>query len=294
MRTHAASPIPLPLDGDRVRVLVSGRDDTSRARIGALEFSLAAPHDVRVAAEPLADLGEPGTFDETGMVGGCAVADDGRTLVYYSGFQQGRTVPFWFFGGLLISEDGGRTARRASAAPVLDRSDFDPIIAGAPWILREHGVWRMWYTSGVRWVCEDAGLKHYYHVKYAESDDGVRWRRDGRVAIDFAEDEYAIGRPCVVHDGDVYRMWYSRRGDAYRIGYAESRDGLTWTRHDDRAGIDVAPSGWDADMIEYAAVFDHAGRRWMLYNGNGYGRSGLGLAVLEEDDTASRGSEQHR
>jgi hypothetical protein len=34
-------------------------------------------------------------------------------------------------------------------------------------------------------------------------------------------------------------------------------------------------------MIEYPFVFDHGGARYMLYNGNGYGRSGVGLAVLE-------------
>jgi hypothetical protein len=287
MRTHAASPIPLPLGGDRVRVLISGRDEASRARIGGIELSLGGPYEVTVDPEPLADLGEPGTFDETGMVGGCAVEADGRSHVYYSGFQRGVTVPFWFFGGLLLSDDGARTARRASRAPVLDRSDVDPIIAGAPWILREHGIWRMWYTSGVRWSVEGAAPRHYYHIKYAESDDGLTWRRDGRVAIDFGPAEYAIGRPCVVRDSDCYRMWYSYRGDAYRIGYAESPDGLSWTRHDDRAGIDVSPGGWDSEMIEYAAVFNHAGRRWMLYNGNGYGGSGLGLAVLEDDGPAS-------
>lgn len=282
MRTHAASPIPLPLEGDRIRVFVSGRDDESRARIGSIEFHLARPHDVAVSAEPLAELGEPGTFDENGMVGGCALVVGAKVYIYYSGFQRGQTVPFWFFGGLLVSDDGGQTARRASRAPILDRTDAEPIIVGAPWILRERGVWRMWYTSGVRWARERDEMRHYYHVKYAESDDGVFWRREGRIAIDFGPDEYAIGRPCVVRDPDRYRMWYSRRGASYRIGYAESDDGLTWNRRDDRVGIDVSPDGWDADMIEYAAVFDHAGKRWMLYNGNGYGRSGLGLAVLEE------------
>ena len=47
-------------------------------------------------------------------------------------------------------------------------------------------------------------------------------------------------------------------------------------------GIDVSPSGWDSDMIEYPVVFDVAGRHYMLYNGNGFGRTGMGLAVLAE------------
>jgi hypothetical protein len=49
---------------------------------------------------------------------------------------------------------------------------------------------------------------------------------------------------------------------------------------DEEAGIDVSPSGWDSDMVEYACVFDHDGSRHMLYNGNGYGETGIGYAVL--------------
>ena len=68
------------------------------------------------------------------------------------------------------------------------------------------------------------------------------------------------------------------RGDRYRLGYAESPDGLVWTRHDDRAGLEPAADGWDAEMIAYPIEHAAAGRRVLLYNGNGYGRTGIGLA----------------
>ncbi len=35
-------------------------------------------------------------------------------------------------------------------------------------------------------------------------------------------------------------------------------------------------------MIEYPFVFDHKCNRYMLYNGNSYGKTGFGLAVLEK------------
>ena len=139
----------------------------------------------------------------------------------------------------------------------------------------------MWYVSGTGWDVVDGAPRPRYHVKYAESADGTRWDRDGRVCIDFARpEEHAIGRPCVVRDGELYRMWFCARGDAYRIGYAESRDGLDWERMDAEAGIDVSASGWDSEMQAYPVVFDYDGARHMLYNGNGYGSTGIGLAVL--------------
>ena len=36
-------------------------------------------------------------------------------------------------------------------------------------------------------------------------------------------------------------------------------------------------------MIEYPFVFDHKGQRFMLYNGNGYGKTGFGMAVLTNE-----------
>jgi len=78
-------------------------------------------------------------------------------------------------------------------------------------------------------------------------------------------------------------MWYASRGESYRIGYAESADGLRWERKDHLSGINVSESGWDSEMVEYPFVFDAKGRRYLLYNGNDYGRSGIGLASLNRE-----------
>ena len=113
--------------------------------------------------------------------------------------------------------------------------------------------------------------------------DGIDWRRDGVVAIDFPAATNMDFSAVVLRDPDRWRMWYSFRGPSYRIGYAESPDGIRWERRDGEAGIDVSPSGWDSEMLEYPFVFDHQGRRYMLYNGNDYSRTGFGLAVWEGD-----------
>ena len=141
----------------------------------------------------------------------------------------------------------------------------------------------MWYVSGVRWEMVNGRPRHFYHIKYAESPDGVDWRREGVVCIDFLDGEYAIARPSVVHDRDGYRMWYCSRGEAYRIGYAESHEGKRWQRRDEVGGLPASTTGWDSEMTAYPFVFDHAGTRYMLYNGNKFGKTGIGLAVLSAD-----------
>ena len=79
-------------------------------------------------------------------------------------------------------------------------------------------------------------------------------------------------------------MWYSYKykGRPYTIGYAESTDGLAWHRKDDEAGIGVSGFGWDSEMVEYAYIHSAGGKQYMFYNGNDYGRFGIGLAVRDK------------
>jgi len=165
----------------------------------------------------------------------------------------------------------------------MDRSPEDPFTLSYPWVIRVAAHrWHMWYGSNLTWGTSAADLQHA--IKHATSEDGFIWRRDGDVVVGFAEsesDEYALARPCVVRDPDLWRMWYAYRGTTYRIGYAESLDGETWLRKDAEAGIELATDGWDSQMICYPCVFDFSGRRYLFYNGNDYGRTGFGLAVQD-------------
>lgn len=285
MATHAAVPFADRIGEDRFRIYFCGRDEQNRAQVGYFEIDIKRPREIiYLHADPVIGLGPLGAYDDNGAVSSWLVnAIDGRKYFYYSGMMLGVTVPFYFYLGLAISDDDGRTFRKLSASPILDRCRADPFLTGHACVLRE-AIWRMWYVSGERWELRNGQPKHYYHIKYAESADGINWDRRGAICIDFkSEDEYAIARPCVLKDDGLYRMWYSYRGQSYRIGYAESPDGINWERKDEQAGIDVSDSGWDSEMIEYAHVFDHKGDRYMLYNGNGYGKSGIGLAILASD-----------
>jgi hypothetical protein len=280
MATHAAIPFADRAD-DRYRIYFSGRDKRGRAQIGYFEIDLANPKEtLRVSDRSLVGLGLLGSFDDNGVTSSWIVNYDGKKYQYYTGWTLGVTVPFYFYIGLSVSEDEGESFCKVSEAPVLGRNKIDPYLTASPCLLIENGVWRMWYVSCVKWEIENNRPKHYYHIKYAESLDGINWDRPGLVCIDFqSPDEHAIARPCVIKENNIYKMWYSYRGKSYRIGYAESRDGIHWERKDKEAGIDVSESGWDSEMIEYPFVFDHQGKKCLLYNGNDYGKTGIGLAT---------------
>jgi hypothetical protein len=214
--------------------------------------------------------------------------------MYYTGWSQGRATPFTFFIGLMMSSDGGKTYTRYSKAPVLGRSFHDPYLTCSPFVIKENNKWRMWYVSGTGWdgtyqlalPGAPVKMKHFYHLKYAESKDGIHWDNNGQVAIDYRDkDEYAIARPILLKDQELYKMWFCYRGgtDTYRGGYAESKDGIEWSRKDQDIGLDVSATGWDSEMVCYPCVFKHKGKSYMLYNGNDYGRTGVGLAIGRDE-----------
>ena len=282
MHSHAAVPIAEPLEGDLLRIYFSARDTSNRSHTGHLVIDIACPHRILdLSSSPTLSPGRIGEFDDSGAMATWLTKTEQSRFMYYIGWNLGVTVPFRNSIGLAIGNDRGEFVRIA-AGPIVDRSMREPHFCGSCCVLPDNGQWKMWYVSCTEWSLKSGRPKHRYHIKYAESNDGIHWVRDGLVAIDYADDEeYAISRPSVIRDRDGWKMWYSYRGDSYRIGYAESDDGTHWHRRDDLAGIDVSPLGWDSEMIAYPFVFDHKGQRYLLYNGNDYGKSGLGLAILE-------------
>lgn len=281
MRSHAANPIAEHIAADRYRVYFSARDAENRSSISWVEIDLNDPTRVLAEAdEPVLAPGDLAMFDDSGCSIGCILAVEGKRYLYYMGWHLTVRVPWQNALGLAVSDRPGEPFRRYSRFPVLPLDETDPYTISYPWVLRENGVFRMWYGSNVQWGREQRDMRHL--LKYAESPDGIHWNRPDTIVIDFSSpDEYAICKPCVLKGPEGYEMWFCSRGERYRIRYARSPDGLHWTRHDDEVGIDVSAHGWDSDMIEYPSVFEHRGERYMLYAGNGYGREGFGIAVLE-------------
>jgi hypothetical protein len=283
-QSHAALPVADVRD-EEIRMYVSTRDEQGRARIALAHIAVEGPTLAVTGYQPtpVFDLGELGSFDDSGVTSSCLIWWEGLAYLYYTGWSLGRTVPFYLYAGCATSEDGV-TFERSSRSPILERDPIDPFLTASPWVLVDEDGWRMWYVSCVGWRMNEGRPQHRYHVKYAESDDGIRWRREGRVCIDFQDaSEYAISRPCVVRDGSTYRMWFAARGDAYRLGYAESDDGLSWRRLDSELVLPGLDAAWETDMQTYPFVFDTNGARHMFYNGNGYGATGVGWATFERD-----------
>ncbi len=284
VKTHAMLPVADHIKDDNFRIYFSGRDASNISRTGFIEIDLKAPSKIlHLSEKPIIDIGELGSYDDNGISPTCIVNHDGKKYFYIMGWNKGSKVRAAEVSGLAISNDDGKTFKRYSRAPVLDRTDKEPYtILVVSCIIIENGIWRMWYDSADRWINEELPR---YNIKYAESTDGINWKREGLVSVDYKhENETRVSRASIIKDDGIYKMWYcyAMGTGGYTMGYAESPDGLQFKRMDDKVGIELSSSGWDSEMICYPNVFKHKEETYMLYCGNGYGRAGFGYAVLRK------------
>jgi hypothetical protein len=279
MVSHAAYPTPVQLEGDRVRVFFVSRDAEGRGAVGWIDIAPDDPRRVlEIADRPAFVHGEAGSFDDRGIALGCVVRRAPELWLYYMGWSRAIDVPFRNSIGLTVSRDGsGKTFERPFAGPILDRSRHDPFSLSYPFVTTDGGGWRMIYGSHRGPGTSEASMRHL--LMSATSPDGIDWHPSGTALLPLAAGELGHSRPWLWRDGSVEKLFFSIRREEYTVGLG-MREGGSWQRvSDDLLGR--SDDTWDNEATCYASHLRVDGKDLLFYCGNGYGRTGFGVAVLE-------------
>jgi len=287
-KSHAQVPVADILT-DRIRIYYATRNVKGQSNVSFIEVDKENPEKILFEnPKPLLELGNIGTFDDSGIMPSSIITIGSKKFLYYIGWTTRQTVPFQNAIGLAISEDEGLTFNKISEGPIISVNHIEPYFSGTGYVIQDNGIFKMWYLSCVKWELIDNRPEPIYNIKYAESSDGINWKQTGAVAIELNDDEGGLVSASVIKIDNIYKMWFGKRkkkdyrdnsANSYRIGYAESIDGINWLRKDDMAGIDISNSGWDSEMISYPYVFKNQNNLFILYNGNGFGKTGFGYGI---------------
>ncbi|TDX58920.1 hypothetical protein [Orenia marismortui] len=289
MYSYAQIPVPFKLEDSLYRIYFSSRSNAGKTYPYFLDFDFKNNEIEYIEKKPLLEHGEIGTFDDSGIMPSSIIEHNNLLYMYYIAWNPQKTVSYRLSIGLAISKDGGVTFEKFSKGPILDRSLDEPFFNTAPFVIKEDNIFKMWYVSCTGWKVVNKKTEPLYLIRYAESKDGIYWKKINKPVIPYKFEGEAIGRPWVMKDDGIYKMWYSTRGsinyrnkdgEHYMIGYAESNDGISWIRKDDEVGIDLSNKGWDSEMLEYCSVIKRNNQKIMLYNGNSFGLTGFGYAEL--------------
>ena len=159
--------------------------------------------------------------------------------------------------------------------------EFDSVCAIGACVLKDGSTYKAWYTG---WSGDfdhvGGGVvnKTNYRIGYAASPDGIAWTKYAGdagagsvlgVGPPGSPDAKGAGQPHVIKEDPTYRMWYEGfDGSVWRILYATSTDGTTWTRQG--AALNPGASG-DPDALgcRDPVVITRSGNYELWYQGQG-------------------------
>lgn len=279
--SHAVNPVPVLLEDNLYRIFFSVRDSQGKSNVSFFDFDINKFKVINFDRYISLNHGESKLdIDESGISIGCLF----ENKMYYMAWQNLENQ-HWR-GDIAYAELSSdlKTFEKPQNYLFMGIDSEDKISLSYPYILHDEAGYHLWYGSTDTWDYGNGEMLHV--IKYAFSNDMKNWQKFGcciKPEIGIAQ---AFSRPCVVKiSKNDWHMWYSYRGnkDKYKIGYAHSVNGRDWNILNNKKNVVHSSSiGWDSEMVCYPYVFKHKDKLYMLYNGNGYGKTGIGLAVCED------------
>jgi len=131
------------------------------------------------------------------------------------------------------------------------------------------------YIAIFIWVSFLAGQTHWTKVDSSNPVLGVgsagTW------------DSNYLMEPCVIAEGDTFRMWYGGNDGTYsRIGYAYSIDKVNWIKYSGNPILDMGEQGsFDINGVNHPTVIFDKETYKMWYRGSG-NHSSIGYAISDD------------
>lgn len=210
--------------------------------------------------DPVLLPGPTGDWDTFSLQSASVIWNGSLFMMWYRGwgpgFEEGAV-------GLAVSSDGVSWAKYAGN-PVMKSSSIDKKLVSYPYVVWDGEEYKMWYTG---W--SGSGK---YKIVLATSTDGIKWTKRTLPVLSTSASGWDAGSvycPTIIFDGSTYAMWYSGTDSAHKlwlIGYATSKDGISWKKSTDNPVLSQGPAGsWDSyDSVDNQGVV-LVGSTVMLY-----------------------------
>lgn len=141
-------------------------------------------------------------------------------------------------------------------------------------VIYKDGIYHMWYAGTNK---EDLGSRPFWSIGYATSIDGINWKKqNGGEPVLSKTNDWELKNfsyPNVTYENGIFKIYYTTgSGDLpSRIIYAESSNGLEWTKPTEKNPILNTSSGFDSLRLSYPFMLK-VGNQYKLfysgYNGN--------------------------
>jgi predicted GH43/DUF377 family glycosyl hydrolase len=212
----------------------------------------------KAMAEPVLGRGAKGAWDGVDALNPSVVKWNGRYWNLYSGYDG----KIWRTGAA-VSDDGLKWEKLGIVVSP-DAHNWEGGYIAANGSMEAHGNELLyWYQAGTP-----------PRIGLARSRDGEKWTKHAESVLGPGPrgswDERAAADPYAVRVGDEFYMYYlgEDRARRQRLGVARSANGVDWVKLRTNPVMQLGEDGsFDEHGLGEPAVWQAAGRYWMLYTG---------------------------
>jgi predicted GH43/DUF377 family glycosyl hydrolase len=239
-------------------------DDGSNGRIG-YAISSDGINWIKNVDNPVLDIGPPGSWDDNRVSSPAVIFKGNIYHMWYTG-NDGSNITM----GYAISPDGINWTK-SNSNPILSvgpAGSWDSVYAETPSVVFNGTILQMWYTGKL-----GSTYRIGYATGYAKLPDKALWtKNEANPVLDTGPpsswDDLKAVHPTVVFKDNLYHMWYAGLGPSgYKIGLANSTDGINWEKCSLNPVLDAGPSAWEGAKVETPTVLFDGTTFHMWYSG---------------------------
>ena len=263
----------------------AGRNKLNESDTGYFIYDLNKNKVIKICKKPILTRGSLGSFDDSAAIPSHLIKVKNKYYLYYVGWTQGKKVPFFSSLGLAVSSKITGPYKKLSKAPILGKSKHDPYFVATCFVNKIKSGYEMFYTSNLYWKKKNNIPYPRYIIKRCTSTNGINWKVNGEKIINFQnEKESAITRPWIIQIKKKNIMFFSLKREKYTIRTCVQNKKSIWKRIKLFNFIENKKVVFDSVSQEYSSIIKHKNKLYMFYNGNEYGKFGIGLAISNLND----------
>ena len=282
-------PVPIRISSSIYRIFFADRDNDNHSKIKYFDFCLNKRKIIYYNNLIIANSINS-HYDMDGKIPSSILYFNNEYYLFYTGINAGKKFPYHNSIGVLKSKD----------LQSFNLLTYDPIIPSnsikknhfnsAGNIFRYKNLFYLFYSSCDEWRVISNSNEPIYNIKLATSVDLREWNFQKNQIIRKGDDIGGAVNFSIVNINQFFIAFSSIRkmtdyrinkNSAYKIRSFQSKDLYNWDPLDIEYEDDSLESNWDNIMRCYPSAILHDNTIFIFFNGNGFGKSGIGLAEVD-------------
>ena len=270
-------PTAYKINNRQAIVFFARRDFNNESDTGYFIFDVVNEKVVKISKKPILKRGPLGSFDDSAAIASQILKIGNKYFLYYVGWTRGLKVPYFSSIGLAISKKIIGPYKKIYNAPIISQSKENPYFVATCFVKKDKN-YKMYLTSNTEWKKKHKVSTPRYLIKSSISSDGINWKHEDNEVIGFQNrNETAITRPWIIEYKKKDIMFFSLKKKQYEIETAIYKN-KKWVRKR-MFKFSKKSNKFDSDSQEYSTILKFKDKYVMFYNGNNYGKDGIGYAV---------------